>query len=171
MTKEQSITQKPCLVCEKQCSIYAVQLGDSFTLTYLRLCSGECLFELAYEYLHSLYEHKTFMNSLFSKENEEDRKAREKSEQIRLEAFLKAQKESLEKNPSLLTAPIPDFFKDINRMPIFHLGKPIKFIKSSPEIRLEREINYIKNLNNKLEEAVKDLKKILNELFGNEKSS
>ena len=64
---------KPCIQCEKECEIFPIQLGDIFTLTLLRVCSAECMFLIAYEFMREEFTHKSFRNWLYNKQDKEDK--------------------------------------------------------------------------------------------------
>lgn len=66
------MSKKPCIQCGTDCEIFPVELGEMFTLTYLRLCGAECLFLVAWDYLCEIGHHKEFRNRLPKKQNEED---------------------------------------------------------------------------------------------------
>jgi hypothetical protein len=74
---------KPCIQCGNDCEILPVMLGDTFTLTYLRVCSSECMFLVAYDYLYDICHHKDFRNKLYELQNEEDRGKRDDAPTVR----------------------------------------------------------------------------------------
>lgn len=71
------MAKHPCIYCKKDCDILPLQLGDVFTLTYLRLCNAECLFFLTCEYLYETGMSYDFNAYLWKKQIPEDRKERD----------------------------------------------------------------------------------------------
>ena len=102
------MTLKPCIQCGNDCEILPVQLGDLFTLTFLRICSAECMFMEAYDFLYSIGYHKSFRAKLHDKQNEEDAAERKVYVDQVTEESLKMMREYLEANPKLLSNPAPD---------------------------------------------------------------
>lgn len=152
---------KPCTNCGEECEIFPIQLGDQFTLTYLRVCDYKCLFETAYEFLYSLSDHKNFRNFLLDLENEEDKADRK----VYLEELQKEQlsKISEKLNSDLLKAQLPiELFKSFkNAEPIEKHSKTLKFCRIPEEelIRLQKE--FIEAQRKKLKEAERDLEDML----------
>lgn len=72
-----NMSLKPCIECGKECEILPVQLGDLFTLCFLRVCSGDCMFLIACEFMRENCEHKQFRNKFYELQNEEDKKERD----------------------------------------------------------------------------------------------
>lgn len=99
---------KPCIQCGKDCEILPVQLGDLFTLCFLRVCSGECMFLIAYEFMRDNCEHKQFRGKLYDMQNEEDKKERDDWVKEVTDESLKMMRESFEANPNLLSHPVPE---------------------------------------------------------------
>lgn len=108
-----TVSTKPCIECGKECEILPVQLGDSFTLTYLRVCGPECMFIVAYDYLYEIGYHKEFRNKLYDKQNEEDKVLRDEFIDTTTEMYLESLKKRLEANPGLLTTPTPNCITDL----------------------------------------------------------
>ena len=90
---------KPCRHCSNPCEIYALQIGDIFNLMYLRVCNIECLFMLAYDFLHKEGLHKDFLVWLEKQEEKDDQELNN----------LKQRKEELERK-------LEETQKEINEM-------------------------------------------------------
>jgi len=157
---------KPCINCDTPCEILPIQLGDFFTLVYLRVCSGECMFLMAYEFLHDLYEHKNFRNSLYEMENEEDAATRKIYQDKVTEESLRMMREDFQKNPNLLSTPAPkcviDMFQYVPQLPT-NSGNTVRFTRFTKEERIEYQKKYVESQRMKLSEAENDLEKIKNE--------
>jgi hypothetical protein len=104
---------KPCIECGKDCDILPVQLGDFFTLTYLRVCSPECMFLVAYEFMRDIGEHKQFRNKLWELQNEEDKALRTNHVDEVTQESLRSMREHFEKCPDLLSRPVPNLVSDL----------------------------------------------------------
>lgn len=156
---------KPCIHCGKECDIMPMQLGDSFTLCYLRVCGPECLFSIAYDYLHEVGYHKQFRSSLYDKQNPEDKEKRDEWVKEVTEGALKAQREYLESNPHLLSTPAPEsilkMFRNSSKVPLFE-GKTMTFTRPSLENKIKWQKAYVEKLTNNLKEALLDLEKLEN---------
>jgi hypothetical protein len=111
------MSKKPCIQCGKECDIFPLQLGDVFTLTLLRICSEECMFREAYDYLYEIGEHKAFRSWLYDKQNEEDEVERDSYIEDITNESIKYLKESLATNLNLLTTPLPKMAQDFFNMP------------------------------------------------------
>lgn len=70
-------TKKPCIECGEECDIFCIQSSDLFTLCYLRICSAECMFIIAYEFMQENCIHHLFRNKLNELQNEEDKKLKD----------------------------------------------------------------------------------------------
>jgi hypothetical protein len=162
------MSKKPCLVCEKECDVFAIQLGDFATLTYLRVCGEGCLFMLAYEYLHEINENKVFRNSLSNKENEEDRKERRQLQDLQMKHFLEEQRRHFEENPALISTPAPkcliEMFANSPSIPN-NCGKTMRFVRATKEERIEWKKKYVEEQKKRLEEGEKELREILEETY------
>ena len=160
------MTTKPCIQCGIVCEILPVQLGDSFTLTYLRVCGGECMFLVAYDYLYEIGYHKDFRNKLYEQQNEEDKNLRDEFIHITTEQFLEDFKKNLQENPKLLSMPTPncihEMFSATPQIPIASSGS-MRFTRASKEKRLQWAKEHVERVKEKLEEAMKDMEKIENE--------
>jgi hypothetical protein len=152
--------QKPCIVCGKTCDIFSIQLGDMFTLTLLRVCNFQCLFDTALEFLYELQEHKTYSDKLWHKQHADDRKLRDEVIQQLTSAFLEDQRKHFEENPKLLSTPIPqgifDTLKGISKIPISGEGT-IRFSRPKLEDRIKWQKNHIESLKEKLKKAETEL--------------
>lgn len=159
-------TLKPCIECGKDCEILPVQLGDMFTLSYLRVCSGECMFLIAYEFLREIFEHKQFLSKLYDMQNYEDNTLRDEYIDFTTKEFLKAQREHFEENPTLLSTPIPnvifEMFGNQHSIPQ-SCGTTMRFTRPSKKERIKWTISYIKQLKKQLYEEENSLKKLYDE--------
>lgn len=159
------MTKKPCIQCGKDCDIWPIMLGDSFTLTYARLCNPECLFMEAYDFLYSICEHKSFRNRLFEKQDPADRKARDEFIDLATKEFLEDFGKSLAANTLLLSTPVPqgvlDMFKDVERIPF--TGETMRFTRPSKEEKIRWAKEHVKRAQADLMQAQIDLEKLLNE--------
>jgi hypothetical protein len=123
---------KPCIVCKKDCEIWPVQLGDLFTLCYLRVCSHQCLFLLAYEFMHTIYQHKQFRGKLYNMQNEEDKKLRDDFVKEVTDESLKMMRDSI-----LLSLPVSEgleinlTYDTASTQPL--LGSTMRFTRFSKE--------------------------------------
>jgi hypothetical protein len=104
---------KPCIECGKDCEIWPIQLGDFFTLTYLRVCSPDCMFLVAYEFMRDIGEHKSFRNKLWELQNEEDRAERTRFVEGVTQDSIKLMREQFESCPDLLSRPVPNLFHEM----------------------------------------------------------
>lgn len=155
--------KKLCIICQEPCDIYAIRLGDFATLTYLRICSPECLFKVTHEYLYSINKHKEFRNHLYDLQNEEDKAERDADLDASMKESLKLMSESLKKNPRLFTHPAPDFIKMFLGPKIpENSSQTMRFrrYEYTKEDRIEWKKDYISELNRKLAEAAEELAKI-----------
>lgn len=157
---------KPCIECGKDCSILPVQLGDFFTLTNLRVCSGECMFLIAYNFLYENHLHRDFRNKLNTLENKEDAEERAKYQKIITDEALKDQEKYFKENSTLLSLPVPkkmtDMFLSMKPIPQT-ASKTCCFTRPKIEDRIKWQTKYIEDQKMKLEEAKKYLLKIENE--------
>src|SRR5277367_6119294 len=94
------MTTKPCIECGKDCEILPIQLGDMFTLRFLRVCSGECMFLIAYEFIRDIYEHKGFSGKLYNMQNEEDKNLRDDFVKEVTDESIKNMREHFKTNPN-----------------------------------------------------------------------
>lgn len=147
---------KPCISCGEPCEVFAIQLGDSFTLTWLRVCNERCLFETALEYLYSIGESKNYRNSLYKLMNKEDSEALYKFMDQATEAALKDFRKHLEENPDLLTTPYPkgiiEAFKDHKQIPV-NSGTTCRFVRPKVEDLIKYQKQYIDDLKRRLRDA------------------
>ena len=158
--------KKPCINCGEDCDILPVQLGDSFTLTYLRVCGGECMFIVAYDYLYEIGHHKYFRNKLYDMQNEEDKKECDEFIDFTTKMSLEDFKKHLEANPKMLSTPMPEdvlkMFSEGSRIPQ-NSTCTMRFTRPSKEDRIKWQKVHVKRLENDLEEAIRDLEAMTNE--------
>lgn len=157
------MTLKPCIQCRKDCEIMPVQLGDFFTLTYLRVCSPECMFLEAYDFMYSIGEHKHFRNHLYNLQNEEDNKERSAfMEKVTKEA-MKNMAEDLKANPNMLSAPVSnsvlEMFASKPNFP--SVGATMTFTRPSRANKIKWQTEHVESLRKKLAEAENDLEYLL----------
>ncbi len=143
--------KKPCIQCDKECDILPIELGDSFTLTYLRICSPECMFMTAYDYLHDIGCHRDFRTHLSVLQSEEDRKAKDEFIRRTTEAFLQDFGDHLKLNPNLLSVPVPKVIEEMfggreNLNFPFSSGKAMKWAQPSKEDRILWAKKHIKSI-------------------------
>lgn len=156
---------KPCIECGKDCEILPVQLGDLFTLTNLRVCSAECMFLIAYEFMREECIHKQFRNKLHTLENEEDAKERAAYVKMITEESLKEMAKHFKENPLLLSHPVPNEIVDMfkNAPPIPSCGPTARFTRPKVEDRIKWAKEHVNRLKKDLREALHDLEKLENE--------
>ena len=161
-----TVLTKPCIECGKECEILPVQLGDSFTLTYLRVCGPECMFIVAYDYLYEIGYHKDFRNKLYDKQNEEDKALRDEFIDTTTKMCLESLKKSLEANPGLLTTPTPncitEMFASAPQIPSCS-SSVFRFTRPSKEDKLKWARAHVTRMRERLQEAEQDLAKAENE--------
>lgn len=163
--------KKPCIQCGELCDIFPVMLGDTFTLTYLRVCGPECLFLEAYDYLYKICYHKDFRNHLSDKQYEDDAKLCDEFIKTTTDQYLESFEKHLKANPEMLTYPAPDsilsLFKDSNKIPNTSAGT-MCFKRYNPtkqeKMRMQKE--HIEKLQKDLREAQDDLDKLMNDRLG-----
>jgi hypothetical protein len=156
-------SNKPCIHCGKECEILHMQLGDLFTLTFLRVCGPECMFLIAYDFLHEIGEHKSFSNYLHEKENEEDAtECKEYIDMITPKALDNMRKD-LEANPNLSVAPVQPLIIDMfSKSPsIPQSGNTMRFTRPSTEDKIKWQTQYVEKIRNQLLEAEKDLQNLV----------
>lgn len=160
------MSTKPCVQCGKECEILPVQLGDIFTLSYLRVCGPECMFIVAYDYLYEIGYHKQFRGHLYDKQNEEDFALRKEFVETVTEESLRMMREHLQANPNLLSTPAPDciskIFDGVPPIPNCS-GSTVRFTRPSKEDKLRWQKDYVEKLRGNLREALNDLEKLENE--------
>ena len=131
---------KPCIECGKDCEILPVQLGDLFTMSYIRVCSGECMFLQAYDFLREIGYHKQFRGSLYDKQNKEDKKECDAYVKMITDESLKQMREHFEACPKLLSTPAPnlvvEMFKTPSTIPC-NSGQTVTFARPSLEDRIK----------------------------------
>lgn len=156
---------KPCIECGKECEILPVQLGDFFTLTYLRVCSSDCMFLVAYGFLREIHEHKQFRNYLYDLQNEEDKAASSKFVDEVTQESLKRMREDLEKNPNLLSTPIPQGISEMFKGPHIsqNCGQMVRFTRPSIDDRIKWQTQSVERLRTQLANEEEDLKKLIEE--------
>jgi len=154
---------KPCIECGKDCEILPVQLGDIFTLTYLRVCSGECMFLIAYEFMRDISEHKQFRVHLYDKQDEEDNKLRDEYVKQVTDEYLKTMRDDFKVNPNLLSTPVASgIFKMFNASSIPQSsGTTMKFTRPSLEDRIMWQTQHVESLKTKLAQEEEYLKKMV----------
>lgn len=142
-----------------------VQLGDSFTLTYLRVCGPECMFIVAYDYLYEIGEHKSFRNSLYDMQNAEDRAERDRVMKEVADESLRMLGESFKANPGLLTMPMPhsitQLFAEAPTVCCYS-STTIKFTRPTKKQKIKWAKDRVKRLEGDLLEAELDLAKAEN---------
>lgn len=157
--------KKPCIQCNEECEIFPVQLGDFFTLTLLRICSPECMFKEAYDYLYDIGYHKSFRGHLYDRQNEEDSTERNAYIEEITEKSLKMMKEDLEKSPQLLSKPVPTSILKMfeNFEPIPQSSGTMSFTRFSKDEKLKWQARRVKRLKKDLLEALKELEDLEND--------
>lgn len=163
MEKEKNL--KPCLVCDKPCEIYSIQLGDVFTTSYLRICSDGCLFDLAHEFLYSICEHKNFRNWLSKKELKEDSKERDAFIDEITNYAIESIKESLKGSENLLSrpkSPLTEKMFGQGEIPQ-KTGPTMRFKRPSLKDRIKWQKEFITRQKTLLKDAEDDLREMENE--------
>lgn len=166
MESPKMMIKKPCIYCGDDCDIFSIQLGDAFTLTYLRLCDWECFFWLTYDYLYSLGRHRDFRHYLYEKQSPEDEKEKDEFIKFSTSQFLEEFKKGLGINPYVIPSPIPEvLLKLFYDTPFFNLDRStsIKLCRSSKEDKLKWAKEHVEKMHTALENALKDLRDIENE--------
>jgi hypothetical protein len=157
---------KPCIECGKDCEILPIQLGDFFTLTNLRVCSAECMFLIAYEFMRENCIHKSFRNKLNTLENEEDAKERAEYVKMITDESLRMMKEDFEQNPNILSHPVPslitEMFSSRPEIPV-NSGKTRRFTRPCLEDRITWAKEHIQRMKDQLRDALHDLEKLEND--------
>ncbi len=150
--------KKPCIQCGNECEILPVQLGDTFTLAYLRVCGPECMFLVAYDYLYEIGYHKQFRGALYEKQDEEDKKERDQWIKEVTDEAIRMMGEHFAANPKMLSTPAPDcvlkMFSDCPPLPA-SCGV-MRFTRPSKEDRLRWQAEHVQRLRSQLSEAEKD---------------
>ena len=160
------MSKKPCIQCGNDCEILPVQLGDVFTLAYLRVCDAECMFLMAYDYLYEIGYHKTFRGSLYDKQDSEDKAERDAWVKKITEESLRMLRESLEANPKLLSTPAPEgmlkIFEGVT--PIPHCSsQTMRFTRPSKEERVRWAREHFERVKAKLKDATEELERLESE--------
>ena len=159
------MTKKPCIQCGNDCDILPVMLGDSFTLTYLRVCSSECMFLIAYDYLYDICYYKDFRNKLYEMQNEEDRKERDEFIDLTTKMFLEDFKKHLEVNPNMLSTPAPEgimkMFEGGEQIPL--TGGTMRFTRPSKEEKIKWAKKHVEHMKEKLRDTFRDLERLEND--------
>lgn len=154
---------KPCIECGKDCEILPVQLGDLFTLTYMRICSAECMFLQAYDFLIEIGYHKQFRGSLYDKQNEEDKKERTKYVDMVTQESLRMMREHFEASPNLLSTPVPPLIHELfSNAPVIpsNAGTTMTFTRPSFEERIQWAKDHLARMQKEYNEAQKDLERL-----------
>lgn len=157
---------KPCIECGKDCEILPVQLGDFFTLTYLRVCSPECMFLVSYEFMRDIGEHKQFRNKLYELQNEEDKALRAKHVDEVTQDSLKSMREHFEKCPDLLSRPVPDLVHNLfcNAPTISSdCGQTMRFTRPKLDDRIKWQLECVQRIKTQLDDEREQLEKLLKE--------
>jgi hypothetical protein len=156
------ISKKPCIQCGNDCDIFPIELGDSFTLTYLRVCGTECLFRITYDYLYSICHHKDFRNHLYDLQNAEDKALRDEFIDITTDQFLEDFRKHLEANPKMLSMPVPeaifDMFKDAPQIPL--TGGTCRFVRPTKEEKINWARRHVMQCQADLIKAQADLEEL-----------
>lgn len=154
---------KPCINCGKECEILPIQLSDLSTLCLLRVCSGDCMFLIAYEFMRENCEHKQFINKLYNLQNEDDKKERDYYVKEVTDESMKMMREHLEANPDILSRPLPncisEMFASHTKIP-YDCGQTMKFTRPCIEDRVKWANQHVDRTKKALEEALKDLYKL-----------
>ncbi len=157
---------KPCIECGKDCEILPVQLGDFFTLTFLRVCSPECMFLVAYSFMRGISEHKQFRNHLYQLQNEEDKALRAKHVDEVTQDSLKSMREHFENCPDLLSRPVPNLVHDLFKAaPTISAsgGQTMRFTRPKLDDRIIWAKEHVVRMQNNVEQAIEDLQNLLKE--------
>ena len=157
--------KKPCIQCGNECEILPVQLGDLFTLTFLRVCGPECMFLEAYDYLREQCNHKGFRNWLYDKQNEEDAAERKAYVDGITEEALRMMREDLKANPKMLSTPMPEgmlkIFEDVKPIPQCS-SSTVRFTRPSKDERIKWAKQHVERMQEGLRDAIKDLESLEN---------
>jgi len=160
------MSKKPCIQCGNDCEILPVQLGDIFTLTYLRICSPECMFIEAYDYLYEIGYHKSFRGALYDKQNEEDMAERKAYVNDVTEGALRMMREHFETNPNLLSTPAPDcilkMFEGVPPIPQC-ATQTMRFTRPTKQDKVRWQKERVDRLKKDLQEALHELDGLENE--------
>lgn len=160
------MTLKPCIECGKECEILPVQLGDLFTLTYLRVCGAECMFLIAYEFMRENCQHKQFRNKLYELQDEEDKKERDTWIKHITDESLKSMREHLEASPNLLSHPVPNAVVEMfSGSPVIpqSCGKTMRFTRPKLEDRIKWAKEHVNRTKRALREALSHLERLTHE--------
>jgi hypothetical protein len=161
------MSDKPCLQCGTECKILPVQLGDIFTLAYIRFCSAECLFMMTYEYLYKIGYHKSFRNSLLVLEEVEDAAMRKDFVDTVTDDALKVLHECLQDNSNLLSTHVNDsilkIFEGVPPIPSLCSNQTIRFTRLSKQEKIRLQTDHINRLKDSLRDALHDLEKMEND--------
>ena len=160
------MSTKPCIQCGTECEILPVQLGDIFTLTYMRICSAECMFMMAYDYLYEIGFHKSFRNSLWNKQDAEDAAKRKEFVDTVTEETLKNMREHFQSNPNLLSTPAPNcILKMFENVPTISKcsSQTMRFTRPSKQEKIRWQTEHVNRLKENLRDALHDLEKLENE--------
>lgn len=157
---------KPCIECGRECEILPIQLGDLFTLCYVRLCGAECLFLFAYDFMRDKCVHYEFRAKLCNIQNEEDKKERDDYVNEVTDESLRMMTLSFKENPLLLSLPVPDttteMFKSKCEIPQ-SCGKTMRFTRPSLQDRITWAKEHVERMKESLFKAVSDLERLQNE--------
>lgn len=160
------MSKKPCIQCGNECEILPVQLGDIFTLTFLRICSPECMFMEAYDYLYEMGEHKTFRGKLYDKQNEEDAAERKEYVDSITDEPLRMMREDLPVNPNLLSTPVPDcilkMFEGVPPIPQCS-SQSMRFTRLTKQEKIRWQKERVDRLKKDLREALHELEGLEND--------
>lgn len=159
------MSKKPCIQCGTECDILPIELGDIFTLTYLRICSAECMFLVAYDYLYQISHHKAFRAYLYDKQDADDKAERDAWIEKITEESLNRLRESLAANPDLLSAPIASgFFSMLEEsvLPPKCSSQTMRFSRPPKEERIRWAKEYVEQMKGKLREALEELDRLEN---------
>lgn len=157
---------KPCIECGKECEILPVQLGDVFTLTLLRVCSAECMFLIAYEFMRERYEHKHFRSKLADMQNAEDKKTRDEMIEETTQSHLKYMEEHYKANSDMLSTTVAQGLMDLfSSSPHIPCGgsQTVRFTRPKIEDRIKWAEEHVEQMKEDLKGALDDLKKLENE--------
>jgi Sec-independent protein translocase protein TatA len=157
---------KPCIECGKDCDILPVQFGDFFTLTYLRVCSPECMFLVAYEFMRDIGEHKQFRNKLWELQNEEDKALRTNHVDEVTQESLRSMREHFEKCPDLLSRRVPNLVSDLFKSaPTIssNCGQTMRFTRPKLDDRIKWQLESVQRIKTQLADERDQLEKLLKE--------
>lgn len=159
------MSTKPCIQCGKECEVLPVQLGDIFTLSYLRVCGAECMFLVAYDFMRDELIHKQFRNKLYELQNEEDNAEARAWVKTVTDESLRMMAEHFKENPNILSTPAPSCIAEMfaAKPEIPCAGPAMRFTRPKLKDRIKWAKEHIDRLNKDLRDAQDHLEKLENE--------